>query len=137
MCLLGWETITCAMRGCGSTFALQQTVISRLRQTSENFYCPKGHSNYFPRKPDTPPAEVRILREQVEVCRTKGAEAEKRANLAERRLEAARNGHVFLDVGRWRGICPQCYKEQPRGGKRAGAKRWARTHCHETTEVQS
>jgi len=133
VCQLGWEMLTCATNGCGVTFSLPQSATSRLRQTNETFYCPHGHTNFFPRKPDAPPvppAEVRILRQEVEVCRRRNIEAERKASLAERRLNAARTGNAFLEGGRWRGLCPSCFEEQPRGSKkRSLASRWGRMHC--------
>lgn len=136
MCFLGWETITCYKPQCGSTFALPATAIARLKQTKEVFHCPNGHQQAFTGTPNVPAAEVRILREQVEVCRTRNVEAERRASLAERRLKAAKDGHAFFEGGRWHGLCPQDYAEQPRGAKdKRAAQRWARRHCHKKAPV--
>jgi len=44
------KTFACAERGCQSTIHLHHDVEARLRRTHETFYCPAGHSNYFPGK---------------------------------------------------------------------------------------
>lgn len=38
--------ITCC--SCGITFAVPERFEEELRKTHANFYCPKGHSNYYP-----------------------------------------------------------------------------------------
>lgn len=44
--------IACAERGCQATIHLHHDVEARVRRTHETFYCPAGHSNYFPGKTD-------------------------------------------------------------------------------------
>lgn len=46
------RTFTCAERGCQSTIHLHHDVEAKLRRSHETFYCPAGHSNYFPGKTD-------------------------------------------------------------------------------------
>lgn len=47
---LSHATINCASQGCYAIITLHPTDEDRLRQTHERFYCPAGHSNYFPGK---------------------------------------------------------------------------------------
>lgn len=42
----------CATKGCYATICLDPKSYDRLKRTGENFYCPAGHSNYFPGKTD-------------------------------------------------------------------------------------
>lgn len=44
------RAFVCATRGCQATIHLHHDVEERLRRTHETFYCPAGHSNYFPGK---------------------------------------------------------------------------------------
>lgn len=132
MCLLGYEQVSCGKPGCHAVQALPSAMTARLRETGETFYCPYGHGAVFRKaEPQGPPRELVILRQEVEVCRRRNIEAERKASLAERRLQAARTKHAFFEGGRWRGLCPSCFAEQPRGGKKAGAQRWGKMHCAE------
>lgn len=42
------RTFACASKGCQATIHLHHDIEERLRRTHETFYCPAGHSNYFP-----------------------------------------------------------------------------------------
>lgn len=42
------RTYACANKGCQSVIHLHHDVEEKLRRTHETFYCPAGHSNYFP-----------------------------------------------------------------------------------------
>lgn len=42
--------IDCAREGCYAVITVHPQEERRLRQTHERFYCPAGHSNYFPGK---------------------------------------------------------------------------------------
>ena len=44
------SAFACATRGCQATIHLHHDIEERLRRTHETFYCPAGHSNYFPGK---------------------------------------------------------------------------------------
>jgi hypothetical protein len=46
------RAFTCASKGCQGTIHLHHDVEAKLRRTHETFYCPAGHSNYFPGKTD-------------------------------------------------------------------------------------
>lgn len=43
---------TCAAAGCQNVIRLHHATEQKLRETHESFYCPAGHSNYFPGKTD-------------------------------------------------------------------------------------
>jgi hypothetical protein len=42
--------IPCARKGCYATIALDPKTYQQLKRTGETFYCPAGHSNYYPGK---------------------------------------------------------------------------------------
>lgn len=44
------RTINCARKGCYAIITLHPDDERRLRRTHEEFWCPAGHSNYFPDK---------------------------------------------------------------------------------------
>lgn len=44
------NTIECASKGCFAVITMHPQEEDRLRRTHETFYCPAGHSNYFPGK---------------------------------------------------------------------------------------
>lgn len=130
-----WRQIACYKSGCAGVMALPVQLDDRFRNTKESFFCPMGHSQVYTGEPG-PKAEVRVIKEQLDSCRLEGqlaaAQAKREAaarRTAEKRLNAARDGHVFQERGKWKGLCPKCYAEQPRGSKaRRGAKAWVRHH---------
>lgn len=44
------RAFACAEKGCQATIHLHHDIETRLLRTHETFYCPAGHSNYFPGK---------------------------------------------------------------------------------------
>lgn len=58
--------IACAERGCQATIHLHRDIERRVRKSHETFYCPAGHSNYFPGKTDE---EKRVARLEGTVAR--------------------------------------------------------------------
>ena len=44
--------VTCARAGCGVAFALTQEFAERRDEDHASFYCPNGHSQYYPQKTD-------------------------------------------------------------------------------------
>lgn len=47
--MLNHVHIACASKGCHATITVHEQEEARLRRTGESFFCPAGHSNYFPR----------------------------------------------------------------------------------------
>jgi hypothetical protein len=50
MSALDHNVISCATEGCFAVITVHPIEEARLRRTRESFYCPAGHSNYFPGK---------------------------------------------------------------------------------------
>lgn len=46
--MLAHVHVNCAKQGCFAVITLHPQEERRLRDTHESFYCPAGHSNYFP-----------------------------------------------------------------------------------------
>lgn len=78
----------CASQGCGHTIHLHHDLEERLRRTQETFYCPAGHSNYFPAKKDDTAARLARAERQRDEWRERWQEQYERAD--EWRLHAKR-----------------------------------------------
>jgi hypothetical protein len=74
MSLCNYREFTCATKGCGAIIVMRSDQESRLRQTHGTFYCPNGHSQWFPGKTEE---EKRIaeLEQQLERQRERTREA--------------------------------------------------------------
>lgn len=139
---IGFEVINCGVEGCNIPFGLERGTVDARRIDGRKFWCPNGHHINF--KPDRADP-VKKVRAELDSCRMEGqraaAQAKREASLrrkAEKRLKAARDGHAFYDIDKWRGLCPDCYAEQPRGSKkRSLARRWARQHCAVPVQPQA
>lgn len=44
-----FEEFACARKECGQVIVAHADVVRRWRETAESFFCPSGHSNYFPK----------------------------------------------------------------------------------------
>lgn len=55
------DMAVCNCANCGVTFAIPEKMEKRLRNNHETFYCPSGHTNYFPSK-----SEAEKIKEQAE-----------------------------------------------------------------------
>lgn len=51
--MLTHNRISCAREGCYAVITLHPNDERRLRDTHETFYCPAGHTNFFPGKTET------------------------------------------------------------------------------------
>lgn len=132
----GFEIIHCGVEGCNFPFAMESGTVDSRRIDGRWFYCPNGHKIRFTPGDSAP---VKKVKQELDACRMEGQKAAAQARheaalrrTAEKRLNAARDGHVFQEWGKWKGLCPKCYKEQPRGSKaRRNAEAWVRRHDDE------
>lgn len=104
------ETLTCSHEGCGITFAAPQQWVTKRRNDHETWYCPNGHTMWFPGK-----SEAEKLRDQLarQVARTdqERAEADRQRRLREHAELSARamKGQVTKIKNRvGNGVCPCC-----------------------------
>ena len=89
--------------GCGTRFAMDSTLVNQRRRDHLRFYCPNGHSQYYPGESDVEKAR----RERDEA---RQATAEARADLAaERTAHSATKDQLTRTKKRaTAGICIEC-----------------------------
>lgn len=58
---------------CGMPFAITKDLYDRLKVCHNAFFCPKGHSNYFPAKSDVEILKGKILSKDLEIIELKKA----------------------------------------------------------------
>ena len=71
----------CNCSGCGISFAMPEAHAMRLEECHNTFYCPAGHTNYYPQKSDIELMRERLLikdRELEELKAVKAALARKK-----------------------------------------------------------
>jgi hypothetical protein len=56
------ESIECA--NCGITFAFPEHIVTKRRRDHASFYCPHGHSNFFPGESDVEKAQKQLKEAQ-------------------------------------------------------------------------
>lgn len=107
------EVLDCA--ACRLPFGVPVAVIADRRRDHKTFYCPLGHSNFFPGK-----SEEDKLREQLTAARELAErEARRRRETADRaehllRSRDAYRGHLTRVKKRIAaGKCPACHQEFP------------------------
>lgn len=103
-------TYTCAQRGCGVTFAVEDGFDDRRRNDHATFYCPNGHTLSYTGKTELEKERARAdrLQKQVEQ-READIRFEQRRLDNERRSHAATKGQLTKTKNRVaKGICPCC-----------------------------
>ena len=76
------EMRLCNCAECGVSFAFPAALAKRREEDHKSFFCPNGHSNYYPQK-----SEAEILLERL---RTKERELEDMKTAEKKRLQLAR-----------------------------------------------
>jgi len=95
---------------CGSYVALTANHEHALRATHKTFYCPNGHSQYFPSKTDAEKLREALHAADIEKSRLAKAvrEAEQIANDAAYRQTIAERETARLKKRASAGVCPCC-----------------------------
>jgi hypothetical protein len=83
---LEMETMECCV--CGVTFAMPKEMMDKYTENHKSFYCPSGHSQYFPSESKAERLE-RLLAHERNCC----ISAREEANRLERSLRAVK-GHL-------------------------------------------
>lgn len=103
-------TFTCA--NCGLAFGLTAEFEAKRRKDKQSFYCPNGHSQYFPGETDEQ-KQIRQLREQLAAKERDRAAAEsgrqvwrQRAESTERRLRGTKAVVTRMRKRAAAGVCP-------------------------------
>lgn len=107
------ETYTvfiCNHDGCGLQFALPDMFVARRREDQKTWYCPNGHSRWFPGKTEAQKQQERADRLQRTVeAREADLRFEQRRLINERRSHAATKGQLTKTKKRiGNGVCPCC-----------------------------
>lgn len=102
--------ITCSYEGCGVTFALDESYRHARQQDHKTWYCPNGHSRYYPAKSDVEKLsdELAASRRIAENERTRRQREQERREHAERQRAAARGQVTKIKRRIGRGVCPCC-----------------------------
>lgn len=101
---------TCCNAECGITFAMPRTFQMCMRETKNNFFCPRGHpQHYFGKSPlDEEKARVEMLRKQLAWANEREA-AERASKQRALRKATALKGVVTRTKARvGNGVCPCC-----------------------------
>lgn len=95
--------ITCGE--CGVSFGLGSEFIKARRADQRTFYCPNGHSRWYPPPKRT---EADRLREQLEAARSLATRERDRRERAERQRAAAKGQVTKIKRRVANGVCPCC-----------------------------
>lgn len=98
------NVIECA--NCGLVFAVTTDFERRRRNDHGGFYCPFGHSNYFPSKSDE-----EKLRDQLSEEKRKLANTQFELLAAKERTEAVEREKKRLEKRIKNGVCPCCHRQ--------------------------
>jgi hypothetical protein len=94
---LGLSVIECA--SCGMVYAAPKDWITHRRQDHKGFYCPNGHSQFFPQESDSERYKRRLEEEQSRHANT------------QLELMATRKQAERLEKRIKNGVCPCCHRQ--------------------------
>lgn len=106
--------IACAK--CGVTFGLDAEFEERHRENHASFYCPNGHSNYFPGKTamekrvEQAEADAKRAKADAEWNRQRRESAEREAKIQTHRARALKGAQTKLKKRIASGVCPCCQR---------------------------
>jgi hypothetical protein len=103
-----FEVTSCA--NCGMPLALPSDFERERRRDHKSFYCPRGHSQYFPGESDLEKAERerKAAERQRDYARAARTAAEDQARTAEYRRRAEKAAKTRLQNRIAAGVCPCC-----------------------------
>jgi hypothetical protein len=93
--------ITCA--DCGISFGIGKAFQDARRADQRGFYCPNGHSNYYPKPKRT---EADRLREQLDAARSLASRERERREAADRSARACKGVATRVKRQAAHGVCP-------------------------------
>ena len=97
------KTIECA--NCGIVFGLTDTFVYNRKETHHGFFCPNGHSNYWPDKTEAERLKFQLDQTKGEVERLRQQRDEALSEISLKNKETAsmaRRIHA--------GVCPLCHR---------------------------
>ena len=92
-----FERLTCA--NCGIAFAMPSLFVDKRREHHNTFYCPNGHTQYFPAETD-----AERYKRELDAERERHTRTLNRLNTAERAQRKAEKKLKRVH----RGVCPCC-----------------------------
>jgi hypothetical protein len=97
------EVVTCGE--CGITFGLDSAYRAERRRDHRGFYCPNGHSRYYPAK-----SELELERDRTAMLRARLDQAKADAEHTERRRRGEKAAKTRLQRRVAAGVCPCCQR---------------------------
>lgn len=97
------STITCSKEGCGISFMVPSHWSQKRREDHKTFYCPNGHSQWFPQE-----SEEEKLRRERDRLKQNTAYLEDRLKDKDRQVSAARGQVTRIKNRISAGVCPCC-----------------------------
>lgn len=76
------EMRICNCAACGVSFAFPSAIAKRREDDHQSFYCPNGHTNYYPQKSDAEILREKLRMKERELEDMKAAEQKRAANSA-------------------------------------------------------
>lgn len=108
--LTTYKVITCGHKGCGVTYAIPETMYTRLLNSHDSFWCPNGHCRVFLCESEAEKLRKQLLATQAKLDREQADSSwqRKQRERAERSAKALR-GVVTRTKNRvCKGVCPCC-----------------------------
>ena len=91
---------------CGASFCLADDFIKRRRSDRKTFFCPNGHSQWYPGETDSTKAQR--LAGELDMERTRRRETEKQLDYARRTQKATSTRLKKVNQRVAHGVCPCC-----------------------------
>ncbi len=113
------ELITCCKAGCGVQFGVSDAWIRNRRNDHALFYCPNGHSQYFPQKSDLDcakedrdrlAAERLRLQAEVDYQREQKRKAQAEVSTQKGRATRFKNERDKVKTRIAKGVCTECHR---------------------------
>lgn len=105
-----YTIIHCSHEGCGVPFALADSFIAARRADHKTWYCPNGHSRYYPGKSEVEQAQAKVAQLERRLAnRDEDLRSERAAHeVTERRRRAAKGQLTKTKRRVANGVCPCC-----------------------------
>lgn len=101
--LITFNVLTCCREGCGIQFAVPAWWEGKRREDHSSWYCPNGHSQYFPGKSDLERARDRAQRAENNASFWRDQELAARRSAAAQKAAKTRLKNRIA-----KGVCPCC-----------------------------
>lgn len=95
---------------CGTVFGVTDDYHRQLKRSHKSFYCPNGHSQFYPGQSELEKVRDELTRERAEHDQTRASRDDqaRRAKHQERRARVMKGHHTRLKRRVSAGCCPCC-----------------------------